>query len=281
MIAVMTAPSATRRARSTGSRDATSVRQAEARGSRRSARPAGTTAATAGRALGPPDPVPPALSAVPVVVPAGGCRAHAGNSICAAAHCSAGHERGDDGGDSIPPDGQDWRSGMPTPPRSVEVGRSRPETTRRRTWPRRRPQSEGLSAEEREAVKDRAKELRAEAKAGKNRAAGEKVLLEAIAALEGDDKALAEGFRRGGRRGRAAAGPQDLLRDARVRERGGEGRRLPSARLEVQDALFDDRVRRTRRTWTTATCGRHRSPCSPGRPPSRSGCASSWRAAVS
>ena len=56
--------------------------------------------------------------------------------------------------------------------------------------------SEGLSAEEREAVKDRAKELRAEAKAGKNRAAGEKALLDAIGALEGDDKALAEGFRR-------------------------------------------------------------------------------------
>ena len=56
--------------------------------------------------------------------------------------------------------------------------------------------SEGMSAEEREAVKDRAKELRAEAKAGKNRAAGEKVLLEAIAALEGEDRKLAEGFRR-------------------------------------------------------------------------------------
>jgi len=54
----------------------------------------------------------------------------------------------------------------------------------------------GLSAEERDAVKDRAKELRAEAKAGKNRAAGEKVLLGAIDELEGDDKTLAEGFRR-------------------------------------------------------------------------------------
>jgi len=53
----------------------------------------------------------------------------------------------------------------------------------------------GLSAEERDAVKDRAKELRAEAKAGKNRAAGEKVLLGAIDELEGDDKTLAEGFR--------------------------------------------------------------------------------------
>ena len=56
--------------------------------------------------------------------------------------------------------------------------------------------AEGLSTEEREAVKNRAKELRAEAKAGKDRAAGEKVLVEAIAALEGDDKIVAEGFRR-------------------------------------------------------------------------------------
>lgn len=53
---------------------------------------------------------------------------------------------------------------------------------------------EGLSKEEREAVKDRAKELRAEAKAGKDRAAGDKALRDAIAELEGDDKAIAEGF---------------------------------------------------------------------------------------
>jgi uncharacterized protein YdhG (YjbR/CyaY superfamily) len=54
--------------------------------------------------------------------------------------------------------------------------------------------SEGLSADEREAVKQRAKELREQEKAGKNRAAGEKAVREAIAALEPDDKALAEGF---------------------------------------------------------------------------------------
>lgn len=54
--------------------------------------------------------------------------------------------------------------------------------------------SEGLSADEREAVKQRAKELREQEKAGKNRAAGEKAVLEAIAALEPEDKALAEGF---------------------------------------------------------------------------------------
>jgi len=54
--------------------------------------------------------------------------------------------------------------------------------------------SEGLSAEERDAVKQRAKELREQEKAGKNRAAGEKAVLDAIAALEPDDKALAEGL---------------------------------------------------------------------------------------
>jgi uncharacterized protein YdhG (YjbR/CyaY superfamily) len=54
--------------------------------------------------------------------------------------------------------------------------------------------STGLSKDERDAVKQRAKELRDQEKAGKNRAAGEKLLLEAIAALEPEDKVLAEGL---------------------------------------------------------------------------------------
>lgn len=54
----------------------------------------------------------------------------------------------------------------------------------------------GLSQDEREAVKQRAAELRAEAKAGKTRAAGEQALREAIAALPDDDRALAEGIDR-------------------------------------------------------------------------------------
>ena len=54
--------------------------------------------------------------------------------------------------------------------------------------------SGGLSEFEREAVKQRAKELREQEKAGKNRAAGEKLLLEAIAELEPEDKVLAEGL---------------------------------------------------------------------------------------
>ncbi len=54
--------------------------------------------------------------------------------------------------------------------------------------------SGGLSKDERDAVKQRAKELREQEKAGKSRAAGEKSVLEAIAGLEPDDKALAEGL---------------------------------------------------------------------------------------
>ena len=55
-------------------------------------------------------------------------------------------------------------------------------------------ESGGLSKDERDAVKQRAKELREQEKAGKNRAAGEKAVLDAIAQLEPDDQALAEGL---------------------------------------------------------------------------------------
>jgi len=56
--------------------------------------------------------------------------------------------------------------------------------------------TETLSADERAAVKQRAAELRAEAKAGKTREAGEKALREAIDALPDDDRILAEGIDR-------------------------------------------------------------------------------------
>lgn len=54
----------------------------------------------------------------------------------------------------------------------------------------------GLSQEERDAIKQRAAELRAQEKAGKTRAAGEKALREAIAALPDHDRELAEGIDR-------------------------------------------------------------------------------------
>jgi uncharacterized protein YdhG (YjbR/CyaY superfamily) len=54
----------------------------------------------------------------------------------------------------------------------------------------------GLSKEEREAVKQRAAELRAQEKAGKSRAAGEQAVREAIAAMPEEDRVLAEGIDR-------------------------------------------------------------------------------------
>jgi uncharacterized protein YdhG (YjbR/CyaY superfamily) len=54
--------------------------------------------------------------------------------------------------------------------------------------------SGGLSKEERDAVKQRAKELRDQEKAGKNRAAGDKAVRDAIAEMEPADQSLAEGL---------------------------------------------------------------------------------------
>jgi uncharacterized protein YdhG (YjbR/CyaY superfamily) len=56
--------------------------------------------------------------------------------------------------------------------------------------------AETLSEIERQAVKNRAAELRAQEKAGKDRAAGLASVLEAIAKLEGLDRELAEGVHR-------------------------------------------------------------------------------------
>ena len=52
--------------------------------------------------------------------------------------------------------------------------------------------SKGFTAEERAAVRARARELKAEERASKNRAAGERDLLAAIAAMPEADRALAE-----------------------------------------------------------------------------------------
>jgi uncharacterized protein YdhG (YjbR/CyaY superfamily) len=52
--------------------------------------------------------------------------------------------------------------------------------------------SKGFTAEERAAMKERAKELKAEARASKDRAAGESALLAKIAELPEPDRAMAE-----------------------------------------------------------------------------------------
>ena len=52
--------------------------------------------------------------------------------------------------------------------------------------------SSGFTAEERAAMKARAQELKAEARASKNRADGERELLAAIAAMKGKDRTMAK-----------------------------------------------------------------------------------------
>ena len=52
--------------------------------------------------------------------------------------------------------------------------------------------SKGFTAEEQAAMRERAKELKAEARMNKNRAEGEKALFEKIAEMEGADRAMAE-----------------------------------------------------------------------------------------
>ena len=52
--------------------------------------------------------------------------------------------------------------------------------------------SKGFTAEERAAMRERARELKAEARASKDRAAGEKALLAKIAEMPGPDRAMAE-----------------------------------------------------------------------------------------
>src|ERR671917_2215398 len=52
--------------------------------------------------------------------------------------------------------------------------------------------SERFTAEERAAMRERAKELKAEERANKNRAAGEHAVLAKIAEMQGQDRAMAE-----------------------------------------------------------------------------------------
>jgi uncharacterized protein YdhG (YjbR/CyaY superfamily) len=52
--------------------------------------------------------------------------------------------------------------------------------------------SKGFTAEEQAAMRERAKELKAEARMNKKREEGEKALLEKIAEMEGADRAMAE-----------------------------------------------------------------------------------------
>jgi uncharacterized protein YdhG (YjbR/CyaY superfamily) len=72
--------------------------------------------------------------------------------------------------------------------------KSAKKTTRRSTksTTARRKSTTGFSAEERAAMKERAKELKAEERMMKDRAAGEEAVLEKIAEMKGSDRAMAK-----------------------------------------------------------------------------------------
>jgi hypothetical protein len=55
-----------------------------------------------------------------------------------------------------------------------------------------KPKTDGFTAEERAAMKARVQELKAEERASKNRAVGERDVLAAIAAMKGPDRAMAK-----------------------------------------------------------------------------------------
>src|SRR6266540_7471687 len=121
-----------------------------------------------------------------------------------------------------------------TEPLSVQKGSPRMPANNART------ESGGFSAEERAAMKARAAELRAGGTKGARKADGLQAVLDSIAQMAPQDRALA---------GRVhvtvtAAAPgsvaEDLVRDARLRERGRQGRRLLlPERGQVQLPLLD------------------------------------------
>ena len=116
--------------------------------------------------------------------------------------------------------------------------------------------SKGFTDEEQAAMKERTQELKAEARASKDKAVGERAVLAKIAEMQEADRAMAERLHAIV----AASAPalaQDLVRDARVCQ-GQRQDRLQSA--QVQDEEL-------RMTFPSATRRATRAPC--GRSPSR------------
>ena len=119
--------------------------------------------------------------------------------------------------------------------------------------------SDGFSAEERAAMKERAAELRAEGKKGAKRADGLQAVLDSIEKMAPPDRALAERVHVAV----TTTAPQLVPKTCSSRTRASStiGTRPSGSR--------------TPRTWTTATCGRVRTRSRPGPPSSRRGL-SSW-----
>ena len=102
--------------------------------------------------------------------------------------------------------------------------------------------SNGFTEDERAAMKARAQELKAEARASKNRAEGERDVLAAIAAMKEPDRAMAKRLHAIVQESAPDALAEDLVRDARVCQ-GRQGRVLLQECGEVQIEVRHVRLR--------------------------------------
>src|ERR1022692_2119339 len=100
-------------------------------------------------------------------------------------------------------------------------------------------ESGGFSAEERAAMKERAAELRAEGKKGARKADGLQAVLGRIAEMAPEESCARRAGACDGDRDRPRVVAEDLVRDARLHERGRQGRRLLSGRGQVQLPVLD------------------------------------------
>ena len=103
--------------------------------------------------------------------------------------------------------------------------------------------NKGFTDEERAAMKKRAQELKAEARANKNKADGESDVLAKIAEMQEPDRAMAERLHAIIKASAPALSPKTLVRDARVCQ-GRQDRLLLPMRAEVQHEVRDARLQR-------------------------------------
>ena len=100
-------------------------------------------------------------------------------------------------------------------------------------------ESDGFSAEERAAMKERAAELRAEGKKGAKKADGLQAVLDSDREDGTGGPCARRARARDGDRDRPRAVAEDLVRHARLRERGRQGRRVLPGLGQVQLPLLD------------------------------------------
>ena len=101
--------------------------------------------------------------------------------------------------------------------------------------------SKGFTDVEKEAMKARAQELKAEERANKDREYGEKTVLAKIATMPERDRAMAKRIHAIVKASAPGLSPRLLVRHARVYQ-GRQGRLLFPKRAEVQDEVLDVRL---------------------------------------